>query len=72
MRSQPRLNAAESTGSPLEKVVPGLRRNVHCEQSAFGVHAEATPSYTAPFGRTLTRPVNSAFVSRMPSDSCAL
>ena len=45
MRSQPRLNAAESTGSPLENVVPGFRVNVHCEQSAFGVHAEATPSY---------------------------
>jgi hypothetical protein len=66
------LNAAASTGSPLENVVPGLRVNVHCEQSAFGVHADATPSYTSPFGLTLTRPVNSALETRMPSDSCAL
>ncbi len=72
VRSQPRLNAAESTGSPFENVCPGLRVNVHAVQSAFGSHFEATPSYTSPLGLTLTSPVNSALLTRMPSDSWAL
>ena len=66
------MNAAASTGSPFVNVVPGLRVKVHCVQSAFGDHAEATPGSTWPLRVFVTRPVNSACVTRAPSDSWTL
>ena len=69
----PRMKASALTGSPLLNFVPRRRLKVHSVQSSFFDHFSATPGViSAVLSLTLTSPVNSCLVTRMPSDSWAL
>src|SRR5690349_7811092 len=71
-RSQPRLNDAEVTSSPLWNFVPVLRWKVHTEQSSLVSQLVASAGVTLPSGCAWVRPVNSWCVTRVPSDSWEL